>query len=132
MLTKRVLAAAVLALGVAPFLAAQEPPPSSCILQPDKSKAVAPRPGRAVRCGIDLGSRSVKLSVLSMEPGRNATVRDERLCKRTLGMGALVFDSATRAARPLPADAVARLVDTLREYQQICARDGGEVVAAGA
>src|SRR5260370_486159 len=67
-----------------------------------------------------------------MEKGRAATIRDERACKRTLGMGTLVFESRTSTARPLPPEAVAALVDAVREYREICARDGGTIVAAGA
>ncbi len=111
---------------------AAPPPPSSCLIQPDKKVPVTPGPGRVVACGLDLGSRSAKLSVVSMEAGRNATVEDERVCKRTLGMGALVFDPKAGVARPLPPEAIAALVDTVREFKEICARDGGSIVAAGA
>jgi hypothetical protein len=47
-------------------------------------------------------------------------------------MGALVFDSRKGVAGPLPETAIASLVDTIKEYEQICAKDGGEMVAAGA
>jgi Ppx/GppA phosphatase family protein len=125
------LALAVLLVATAGRTAAAEPAPSSCVVAPDKQVPVT-APGRDVYCGLDLGSRTAKLSVVSMEKRRFATVRDERLCKRTLGMGALVFDSRTRTAGPLPDSAIAALVDTIKEYEQICARDGGEMVAAAA
>ena len=128
----RTLTAAVLVLLGGGVAVAEVPPPSTCILQPDKGVAMKPPPGRLVVCGIDLGSRTVKLNVLSMEPAKDVTLRDERLCKRRLGMGALVFDSTRQAARPLPDDAIVRLVDTVREYGQICERDGGKVVAVSA
>ena len=122
---------AALLVATAAGAGAAEPPPSSCVVAPDKQVAVR-APGRVLYCGIDLGSRTAKLSVVSMEKGRFASVRDERLCKRPLGMGALVFDSKKGAAGPLPETAIASLVDTIKEFEQICARDGGEMVAAGA
>jgi len=111
---------------------AEAPKPATCLIQPDKTAAVKAAEGRAVYCGLDLGSKTAKLSVVSLEPGKDATVRDERQCKRTLGMGALVFDSTTGTARALPDDAIGHLVDTIREYQKICTQDGGVVAAAGA
>ena len=126
------LALAALVLTMAAGTAGAQPKPSSCIVAPDKRVAVKPEPGRVLYCGLDLGSRSVKLSVVSMEKGRATTVRDERICKRSLGMGALVFDSKTGTARPLPAEAIASLAETITEYKAICARDGGTVAAAGA
>jgi len=128
----RTLAVAALVLRAAAWAAAGEPPPSSCVIAPDKQVPVKAGTGRTVHCGIDLGSRSVKLSVVSMEKGRPQTIREERICKRTLGMGALVFDAKTRTAGPLPPDAVGALVSTIDEYKEVCARDGGTVVAAGA
>ncbi|PYR59109.1 MAG: hypothetical protein DMF85_08750 [Acidobacteria bacterium] len=111
---------------------ADRPAPCSCLIQPDKNAAIVRSPGRAVYCGLDLGSRSAKLSVVSMENDRMTTIRDERQCKRTLGFGALVFDSRTKTRRALPDESIGDLVDTIREYQRICALDGGTVVAAGA
>jgi Ppx/GppA phosphatase family protein len=116
----------------AAWAGAAEPRPSSCLVAPDKQVPVKAGPGRGLYCGLDLGSRSAKLSVVSMEKGRPTTIREERICKRTLGMGALVFDAKTGTARPLPADAIGALVDTIREYEGICTRDGGTMVAAGA
>ena len=126
------IAIGVLIMAASIAAGAAEPPPISCLIQPEKTVPVKPARGRVVHCGLDLGSRTAKLSVVSMERGRNATIRDERLCKRTLGFGALVFDSRTSTARPLPEEAIAALADTVREYGQICARDGGTIVAAGA
>ena len=126
------LAVAALVLTTATWAAADEPRPSSCVIAPDKQVPVKAGPGRALYCGLDLGSRSAKLSVVSMEKRRPATIREERICKRTLGMGALVFDSKAGTARPLPPDAVDSLIRTIDEYKQICTRDGGTIVAAGA
>ena len=126
------LAVAALVLTTAIGAAADEPRPSSCVIAVDKQVPVKAGTGRTVYCGLDLGSRSVKLSVVSMEKGRPTTVREERICKRALGMGALVFDSKTSTAGPLPPDAIDRLVGTINEYKDICTRDGGTIVAAGA
>ena len=126
------LAVAALVLTTAVSAAADEPRPSSCVIAVDKQVPVKAGPGRAVYCGLDLGSRSAKLSVVSMEKGRPKTIREERICKRALGMGALVFDSKTSTARPLPPDAIGSLVSTINEYKDICTRDGGTIVAAGA
>src|SRR5262245_56059021 len=115
-----------------PMAAHAEPKPATCLIQPDATKPVRVPPGRTVYCALDLGSRSAKLSVLSMEKGRNATIRDERQCKRTLGLGEQVFDSRNGSARPRAAEGVAHLTETIRTYQKICALDGGSVVAAGA
>jgi Ppx/GppA phosphatase family len=108
------------------------PAPASCLIQPDRTKPVAPASGRTVYCGLDVGSKTVKLSVVSMVRGQNATIRDERQCKRTLGMGALVFDSTSRTARPLPDESIAYLSETVNDYRHQCALDGGAIVAAGA
>ena len=126
------LAVAALVLTSAMRATADEPRPSSCVIATDKQVPVKAGPGRIVSCGLDLGSRSVKLSVVSMEKGQPKTIREERICKRTLGMGALVFDSKTGTARPLPSDAVGPLVSTINEYKEMCTRDGGTIVAAGA
>lgn len=72
--------AAVLILMMPAATGAAEPGPSSCVIVADKQAPVKVEPGRAVYCGLDLGSRSAKLSVVSIEPGRSATVRDERSC----------------------------------------------------
>jgi exopolyphosphatase/guanosine-5'-triphosphate,3'-diphosphate pyrophosphatase len=104
----------------------------SCVIAADKQVPVQVGPGRAVYCGLDLGSRSAKLSVVSMEKRRPTTIREERICKRTLGMGALVFDSKTGTARALPPDAIDSLEATINEYKEICTRDGGTIVATGA
>jgi hypothetical protein len=132
MSARKTLIATVLAASSIASVAAEEPRPASCLIQAETSVPVKPGPGRKVYCGIDLGSRSAKLSVLSMVEGKGASIRDERLCKRTLGMGALVFDSKSRTAGPLPEAALGHLVDTVREFRKICALDGGSVVAAGA
>src|SRR5689334_23023601 len=126
------LAVPALVLTTAVGAAAADLRPSSCVIAIDKQVPVTAGRGRAVHCGVDLGSRTVKLSVVSMEDGRPQTIREERICKRTLGMGALVFDAKTGTAGPLPADAVGALVATIDEYKQICARDGGTIAAAGA
>src|SRR5258707_8139043 len=126
------LAVAALVLTTAAWAVAEEPRPSSCVIAADKQVPVKAGPGRTLYCGLDLGSRSVKLSVVSMEKGRPKTSREERICKRALGMGALVFDSKTSPARPLPPDAIDRLAGTINEYKDICTRDGGTIVAAGA
>lgn len=104
----------------------------SCVIAADKQVPVKVAPGRAVYCGLDLGSRSAKLSVVSMERGRPKTVREERICKQTLGMGALVFDAKAGIARPLPPEAIGSLAATINEYKELCTRDGGTIVAAGA
>jgi hypothetical protein len=116
----------------ASFLTVDAPAPCSCLIQPDKSVAVKPAPGRTVYCGLDVGSKTVKLSVVSMVKGQNATIKDERQCKRTLGMGALVFDSTAKTAKPLPAESIGYLSDTVKEYQRICTLDHGTMIAAGA
>src|SRR5262245_31592825 len=108
------------------------PKPITCAIQPDQAVRVTLEAGRVAVCGLDLGSRNVKLSVVSLVPGSDTTVREERQCRRNLGMGALVHDSRSGTSRPLPDETTAFLVETLREYRRICALDGGEVVAAGA
>ena len=111
---------------------AVEAPPSTCAIHPDKTAAVRVPPGREVYCGLDLGSESVKLTVISMEKDSVTSLRDERSCTRTLGMGSKVFDATTGKARALPEPAVAELIETIREYQKLCALDGGAMVAAQA
>ena len=108
------------------------PPRISCAVAGDPDVPVSVDSGRARYCAVDVGSRSVKLSVISMEPGRPGTARDERVCRRTLGLGALVFDSTTGTSRPLPDSAIDLLADTIRRYQQICQLDGAVLLGAGA
>src|SRR5262245_12606657 len=97
------------ALGALGLGGAQATSQVACSIAPDKDVPIAPGPGRRVFCGLDLGSRSVKLSVVSMVPGSRSTVRDERLCRRTLGMGAQTFDSSTKTAKALPAASIGAL-----------------------
>jgi hypothetical protein len=123
-----VLSVCIAALALARAATSPQIAEVSCSIARDRTSPVRPPPGAATYCGIDLGSRSVKLSVVSMRPGADGTVKDERLCRRTLGMGALVFDSRTRTARPLPDEAIGRLVETIAEFQQICRVDGGSMV----
>jgi hypothetical protein len=126
------LAVCAWALAATETVGSMQTAESACLLARDKATPVRPAPGALVYCGIDLGSRSVKLSVVSMQPGAGATVKDERLCRRTLGMGALVFDSRTRTPAPLPDEAIERLVDTIGEFQQICKVDRGSMVGVEA
>lgn len=130
------LPALVLWLMGAATLSAQTPgstpPPVSCTVAPDPTVPVRAEAGRNLYCVIDVGSRSVKLSVISLEPAQPATAQDERLCRRTLGMGALVFDSTTNTARPLPDSAIDLLSDTIRRYQEICQLDRAVLLGAGA
>ena len=58
-------AVAALVLTTAMWAAADEPRPSSCVIAADKQVPVKAGPGRTVYCGLDLGSRSAKLSVVS-------------------------------------------------------------------
>ncbi len=125
-----VMTAALGALAPSGLAADVEPRESSCSIGTDKSVPVRVAAGRVAYCALDLGSRSVKLSVVSLEPGRNATIKDERQCKRTLGLGAFVFDSKTRTASPLPEARIDHLAETVREYKGLCKLDGGTMLGA--
>src|SRR5262245_30894218 len=109
-LTERVLNAA----------ARQSLAPIACSIAPDKDVPIVTGPGRKVFCGLDLGSRTAKLSVVSMVPRSRATVRDERLCRRTLGFGAQVFDASTKTAKALPPTSIENLSATINEFRTIC------------
>jgi len=130
---KRSLAALIVLSGLTALArGAAGVPPCTCLIQPDKTTPIRVASGRAIYCGLDLGSKTAKLSVVSMEPGHNATIKEERQCLQPLGFGAIVFDSKTGTARPLPGGSIQDLTDTIREFAQICAGDGGHIVAAGA
>lgn len=128
----RTVASLVVLFTASAPLWAVEGPPSSCAINADKTTAIRVPPGREVYCGLDLGSEHVKLTVISMEKDSVTTLRDERSCTRALGLGSRVFDSTNGKAHALPEPAVAELVATLREYQKLCALDGGTMVAANA
>ncbi len=110
------------------------PPPkaSSCTIVTDKKTPIAEPSGRLVYCGIDIGSKNVKISVVSVEKGKPGTIKDERQCKRNLGLGTLVFDSSTGTALPLGDDFIGYLVDTVKEFQAICTLDRGTLIGADA
>jgi hypothetical protein len=112
--------------------AAAEAPPIRCQGQADPATPVSAGPDRKVYCAIDLGSNSAKLQVLSMEPERALSFRGERECRARLGFGAIVFDSKTKTAGPLPDADIERLLAVMREFQAICAVDGGTMVGVEA
>ena len=112
---------------VAPPPAAPAPtPPVTC------SGDLAVRPGRKIYCALDLGSKSAKLQVVSIEPGRPLSFKDERLCKATLGFGAKVYDGKTKEKKPLPAADIANLVNVIQQFKRLCAADKGTLVGAEA
>lgn len=109
-------------------------PPRSCAIAPDQTQPVAAA-GREVYCAIDVGSRNVKLAVISMEPGKALTLRDERSCRTRLNLGTKVYDAAAPAGRQdksLPAADIETLASVMKEYQAFCALDGGKMVGADA
>ena len=118
----------------APDTEAGTPPPkaSSCTIVTDKKTPIPEPSGRVVYCGIDIGSKNVKISVVSVEKGKPGTIKDERQCKRNLGLGTLVFDSTTGTAFPLGDDSIGYLIDTVKEFQAICALDRGTLIGADA
>lgn len=89
-------------------------------------------PQRKVYCALDLGSNNIKLQVLSMEPNKPLSFKDERQCRTRLGFGAKVFDSTTMTAKPLAASDVTNLIAVMKEFQQICTLDGGTMAGAEA
>jgi hypothetical protein len=93
---------------------------------------MAARPGRKIYCAIDLGSKSAKLQVVSIEPGKPLSFQDERLCKATLGFGAKVYDGKTKEKKALPAADIANLVNVIQQFKQLCAADAGALVGAEA
>src|SRR5258706_1032407 len=128
----RSLALALLIGTTAPVALAVDRVPrlSSCSLAPNKRTPIKPAAGRVVYCALDLGSKNVKLSVVSMERGRPVSIRDERQCERALGLGALAYELKAHRAAPVPAASVEQLVETIREFQGLCVRDGGALVCA--
>src|SRR5688572_25089615 len=94
-------------------------PTITCIGQPDKTRPITPpKKGRLTLCAIDLGSNNAKLQVLSMEPNKPLSFKDERQCRSRLGFGAIVFDSATGEKKALPASETTRLVDVVKEFHR--------------
>jgi hypothetical protein len=108
-------------------------PAVSCNGEPDKTKPIPrQKAGRLTLCAIDLGSNNAKLQVLSMDPGKPLSFKDERQCHVRLGFGAIVFDSGTGERKALPPSETAKLVDVVKEFQKICALDKGEMLGAEA
>jgi hypothetical protein len=110
-------------------------PAVTCTLASDKAKAITPPAGRQVVCAVDVGSNNVKLIVASLEPGKPASIKDERQCRSRLGLGAKVFDGAAPVgmqARPLPRADIDNLAAVIEELADICRRDGGRMVGAEA
>ena len=108
-------------------------PPVTCSGQSDKAVAVVPAAGRKLFCAFDLGSKSAKLQVISVEPGKPLSFKDERLCKSTLGFGAKVFDAKTMVKSALSAADIANLVTVVKEFKKICVDvDKGTFVGAEA
>lgn len=108
------------------------PPPISCLINANRSEPITLVPGRRVLCAIDVGSKNIKLVVVSMEPGKPSSIRDERQCRRSLGLGAKVFDQETQTAKDLPETNLLDLIETTREFQNICRLDKGTLVGADA
>lgn len=133
-MTARLPLLAVLIQALTTYAADLSPaPPVSCLCEPDATKPIPrQKKGRLTLCAIDLGSNNAKLQVLSMDPGKPLSFKDERQCHVRLGLGAVVFDSTTGERRALPASDTARLVDVVKEFQSICARDKGEMLGAEA
>lgn len=131
-MSARTAASLLPAAALATLLSQQPLPRISCAIAPDQTAPIALAAGRVAYCGLDLGSRSVKLSVVSMVPGSTVTMRDERLCRRTLGMGAQVFDVVTGTAKSLPAGSIDDLAATIKEFQAICQLDHATVASAAA
>ncbi len=115
---------------------AMAPPASTCQIATDKKVAVSAAAGRSIYCGIDIGSNSVKLIVLSIEKMgttlKPESTRDERQCRRTLGLGAKSYDQATMKGKTLGATDIAYLIETIKEFQDICKLDKGAMGAADA
>jgi hypothetical protein len=107
-------------------------PAVTCSGEANKTVAVAPAAGRKVYCALDLGSKSAKLQVVSIEPGKPLSFKDERLCKATLGFGAKVFNATTMVKSALADADIANLVTVIQEFKQICAVDKGLLVGAEA
>jgi hypothetical protein len=98
----------------------------------DKTTPIAPAAGRKVYCAIDLGSNNLKLQVLSLEPGKPLSFKDERQCRVRTGFGAMVSDPMTMVKSALKASEISNLILTMKEFQRICSLDTGVLVGAEA
>ncbi len=106
---------------------------ASCTTVSDKTKPIIPPPGRLVYCGIEAGSRSLKLLVASIEKGNPLSLRQERHCSAKLDVGVKVFDAFADAGireKALPNEDIDALGSALRELADICKLDGGTLVGA--
>ena len=98
--------------------------------RPEQTEALPAAEGRARRCVIDVGSRNVKLLVVSAKEGEARSLTTERVCRSRMQLGEKVFDLKTQQRRPLPPadqEALARLIT---DYAGLCTRDGGEMTGA--
>ncbi len=100
------------------------------ICTPEQTAGLAPTSDHKRVCLIDIGSKNVKLVVASWNQVDPASLRDDRLCRTRLQLGDKTFDQISKTARPLPSDALYGLVRVMKQYQDLCAHDGGEMKGA--
>jgi hypothetical protein len=108
------------------------PPANTCAAATAQPIAAA---DRDVYCAIDIGSRNLKLAVVSMEAGRPLTLRDERSCRTRLNLGTKVYDAGAppgQQDKPLATADIEALAKAMQEYQALCRLDGGKLVGADA
>jgi hypothetical protein len=104
------------------------PVPVSC--RPEGAQPLSVEAGRLRRCVIDVGSRNVKLVVVSLQEDDPRSIRGERVCRSRLQLGEKTFDQKARAARPLAEPDQQALGKLLLSYAALCKQDGGELSGA--
>ncbi len=103
----------------------------ACNVFKDKTKPIAVAAGRKVYCAIDLGSNNLKLQILSLEPGKPLSFKDERQCRVRTGFGQIVAPTGAPKA-PLPGTEIGYLTAAIKEFQRICTLDSGTLVGTEA
>jgi hypothetical protein len=98
-----------------------------------KGEALAVAAGRDIVCALDIGSNNAKLVVLSLVKGQPDTLKDERQCRNSLGLGGKTApDTANPGGRALPQADIENLVLVVKQFQDICATDKGMLLGAEA
>jgi hypothetical protein len=121
-------AAALVAVAMLAPAARAAAPPVQC--RPEAGVVLPADATRQRRCVIDVGSRNVKLIVVSVTAKDARSVEQARACRSRMQLGEKTFDQATQARRPLAAAELEALTKVITQFQALCTADGGTLEGA--
>jgi hypothetical protein len=105
---------------------------TNCNLGPALGMPLTVAAGREIYCALDIGSNNAKLVVMSMEPNKFETLKDERGCRNRLSLGAASFDSTTQTPKDLSQSKIDDLIAVIKQLEQVCKGDKGKMMGAEA